>query len=543
MPRFLVLRCALFAVATPLTAQIAGVLPNEGLFVHAWPETVVSGQLHALSAQACRFDPASPVDAVVLRAHEVGAGETSRVLYTMRNVAGSHACVSLGAAADFAVVSLDDGAEGVVALGNDGSVRLIRWSAGQLTPSSQTLTAWPGFRHISAVPNGSTTELVGYDSSGIRIKRATWSGSQLGPTSQHFVAQNVTYVAGMDWNHDGVLEFVLGTPAATYVNAWNMAPVATLPVVPPTAAITVFTRVSHATTGDQLVTVAWDGTQTVMTCVNSTTNCVMPLGDRPVGAMAVYDRDGDGDEDILLGDAEHSVVRVLQRDAAGYTLLEAPLLVGTAAADRGIAALCGRDLDGDGDGDVLAWNSGTMKVHTLLDALREPRRPLEVHGDVANASVGATVAIDVAVSLPRELSQLEPTAQQFRVRLIGWLADPVTGIVLPQRAVDQELAFAPTTTELLTQVTFALPAAHQGRFHLQLQTGVVAVLAGGERRMLPTMLVHLTNDVVREAALRLVVEQERTGNLTGGSKPGDGGGDGNILGTKTGKHEVGAPPQ
>lgn len=517
-------------------------MPHDALFVHAWPETVASGTLNPVSARLCRFDPATGVDAILLRAHEVGAGEASRLLFAQRRIGSAHAPVALGAALDFAVVPCTVG-EGVVTLGSDGALRLVRWGAGQATPTVQALALWPGFRHLAAVRNGATTELFAYDAASIRIKRATWNGAQLGPASLVFVPPNVDVIEGIDWNHDGSLELVLGTPGANYVQGWNLAPVVTLPVVPGPTTAQVTTIVSHAqAAGDQLVTFVWDGTQTVMAWANATTSGSLSIGNLPVGAVAAYDRDGDGDEDILLGDAVHSVVRVLRRDAAGYTPLVAPLLTGSAAADAGIGAVCGGDIDGDGDGDLVAWNRGTMNVHSLFDATRLGQAPRDVHADVGSASVGAVVALPVTIDLPPALPVAQPAASSFQIRMLGWLADPVTGVVLPQHVVDQELAIDPNWGQLTTTVTFALPAAHLGMFHLQLQVGVVAILGTGERRSLPTQLLHVTNDAVIEARVRASVEQQCTGSITVPGK-GDGGGDGNILGTKTGKHDVGVPPE
>jgi len=281
----------------------------------------------------------------------------------------------------------------------------------------------------------------------------------------------------------------------------------------------------------------------VMSWANATTSGAMSLGNVPMGAIAVYDRDGDGDEDVLLGDAAHSVVRVLHRGEAGYTLLTAPLLTGTAANDAGIGALCGGDLDGDGDGDVVAWNRGTMNVHTLRDALRSNLAPPFLAADVAGAAVdGGTVSMAAWIGLPGGVAAAQPAASSFLLQCRGWLADPVTGIVAPQRVVDLELPIAASWPGTGAQLAFALPAAHQGRFHLQLQCGVVAVLGNGERRNLPTTLLHATNDTAIEARVRAEVEQQRSGFLVLPGKD-DGGGDGNILGTKTGKHVVGEPPQ
>jgi hypothetical protein len=269
---------------------------------------------------------------------------------------------------------------------------------------------------------------------------------------------------------------------------------------------------------------------------------VMVLGSYAVGAIATFDRDGDGDEDLLLGDAAHSVVHVLLREPDGYVHTVAPLLVGPCAADAGIGALAGGDLDGDGDGDVLAWNRGTLNTHSVFDATSGSQRLREVRGDIRGATIGNVVELPVAVELPVGLLENQPTATSFRLRFHGWLVDPISGLVQPQRVVDHEVLIDASHSAVATTVAFALPATGLASFHLQLVAGVVAIMGTGERRPLPATLVHMTNDPVREAAIQNTVAGELTGNPHG-KLGGDGGGDGNILGAKTGKHQIGAPPE
>jgi hypothetical protein len=321
-----------------------------------------------------------------------------------------------------------------------------------------------------------------------------------------------------------------------------MAPVASLPLsIPSNSSLAATTCVSHsAAAGDQLVVVVWDGSMTVMSWANSAGSGVLALGQVPLGAVAVYDRDGDGDEDLLIGDAVHSVVHLLRREATGYTHYLMPLLVGPAAPDGGIAALAGGDLDGDGDGDVLAWNSGTANVHTVFDAGASGWRPLAVHAD-AVAPIGNVVELPVTVQLPANPSQLALPGASFRVHFDGWLVESATQCVAPQRVVAHDEEIGAMQEQLATVLAFPLPAGSQGRYHLELTAGLVAVLGSGERRALPTRLLHVTDDPLQEPAIYTFVDAELAGNKKVG--PGDGGGDGNILGIKTGKYQIGVPPE
>jgi hypothetical protein len=302
----------------------------------------------------------------------------------------------------------------------------------------------------------------------------------------------------------------------------------------------VTTCVSHSTSlGDQLIFIVWDGAQAAMTWTNSATTGTLVLGPYQVGAVATYDRDGDGDEDVLIGDGAHSVVHVLLREPSGYSHRVLPLLIAAAAPDAGVGAIAGGDLDGDGDGDVLAWSRSALNVHTVLDAAAPAQRPVSLRADVSGLG-GATIDLPITVGLPGNLAVLQPAPSAFVVHFDGWLVDPSTGFVLPHRTVAQDVALAPTQQELSTTLSFALPPSSAGLFHLELSAGVVAILAGGERRALPTVLLHATNDMSKEVEIWTQVDAE----LGGTGKLGrDGGGDGSILGTKTGKFEIGIPPQ
>ncbi|MFY9342400.1 MAG: hypothetical protein WAT39_07915 [Planctomycetota bacterium] len=523
------------AVMASIPCQSAGLLEPAARFVHAWPESGGAAGLQPVAARLCRFDAASECDAVLLRAKGQGTSSGSRSLVVMRGVAAAHACVPLADAIDFVVVPVAAGAQGVIALATNGALRLYRWPAGQAAPTSQEVGTWHGCKRLAAVGKGKDTELFGFGACNHRIQRATWSGAGLRASSAATVSAQVDAIEAIDWDRDGNPELVFATPAGLFVQQWNLAPVAVLPLLP---GASISTCVSHAATaGDLLVAVLWDGTQSALVWANAATQGIVLLGNHRPGPITVYDRDGDGDEDVLIGDAQHSVVRVLVREVHGWVQLAAPLLTGSAAPDAGIGAVCGGDLDGDGDGEVLAWNDGTLRLHSLFDATRVDPAPLACRAEVTGAVSGTAVALPVVVDLPELADAGDLT---FALRLTGWLVDPVTGFVQPQRVVDSELAIETAATRHETTLTFPLPAACQGRFHLQLRVGLVAVADGGERRCLPPMVVHVTNDLVQELAIRAAVEQELTGSV---GKPGDGGGDGNILGSKTGKHQIGVPPR
>ena len=75
---------------------------------------------------------------------------------------------------------------------------------------------------------------------------------------------------------------------------------------------------------------------------------------------------------------------------------------------------------------------------------------------------------------------------------------------------------------------------------LQLQVAVVSARPNGTTRSYPGVLQYLTSDGRLEEVFRQLVEIELTGSLSRNGR--DGGGDGNIVGTKTTRHDVGLPP-
>jgi hypothetical protein len=266
---------------------------------------------------------------------------------------------------------------------------------------------------------------------------------------------------------------------------------------------------------------------------------MLNLGTLSASAMAAYDRDGDGADDIVLADAAHSVLHVFLRRGNEFVPATAPLLVGSAAPDGGLSAVVGADLDGDGDGDLMAWSDGSAVTHTFLDGLVCDRRPVTASGDLVHAVLGVTAAIPVAVTLPSGLPALASPGTSFCLRMDGWLVDPVTDVLVPQRVLGQDTPIASTQASLETTVTFPLNGMGSN-FLLQLQIAVVAVHADGSRHSCPSLLLHLTPSAPRDEAMRAQVELERTGNQA--TTKSDGGGDGNILGTKTTKIAVGSPP-
>jgi hypothetical protein len=215
------------------------------------------------------------------------------------------------------------------------------------------------------------------------------------------------------------------------------------------------------------------------------------------------------------------------------------LLVGSAAPDGGLSAVVGADLDGDGDGDLMAWSDGSAVTHTFLDGLVTDLRPVAASGDLVRAALGVTAAIPLAVTLPAGLSALASPGTSFCVRMDGWLVDPVTDLVIPQRVLGQDTPIASTQASLETTLAFPL-GGMAANFLLQLQIAVVAIHADGSRHAYPSLLLDLTPSVSRSEAIGAEVELERTGSQSTSKM--DGGGDGNILGTKTTKIAVGSPP-
>jgi hypothetical protein len=180
MIRRLATYSALVALVAPAMPQNGAALPIEARYVHPWHESGTVTTLAATKARALRFDPASGIDLVVLRSLSTGPGPAPASAFTLRDVGRAHACYPLGAVVDFETVPCADGTEGVLTLASDGSIRLLRWQAGQPAPSSQVIGFWPGFRRLAVVRAGSSTHVFGFDSANSRIRRATWSGSQLG---------------------------------------------------------------------------------------------------------------------------------------------------------------------------------------------------------------------------------------------------------------------------------------------------------------------------------------------------------------------------
>lgn len=529
----------------PCDAQSPTTWQREALYAHAWPETVAQSQqlagsqLQARSAGLVRFDAAARVDAVVLRAVEVVNNEIARGLFLLRDVARAHACVPLGAAVDFAVVPCGPGQQGVLALQADGALRLHRWPTGQNLPSSTLVGTWPGYRRLAFV-RGATQEVIGFDFAGLRIRRAQWTGAQVGVASTVTTLANISFVDAMDWNGDGVSELLLGSASATYVSAWSAALLDSLPIGGPSGSVTL-RCVSRASTGDHLVTCVWDGANALLSWGNATAAGALPLAGFAPAMIVAFDRDADGDDDLVLADATRGALRLLVREPNGYRQEAASLAATPTQPDVGIGAVAAGDIDGDRDGDVLAWQRGTMRTHTLLDDGLPRQRPVAIYGDVFGASVGQTVQLGVAISLPQGFALLHPAGAAFHLQIDGWLVDPATGFVRRQRALSMAIPVGSEQGSVFDDVEFT-PIASGGQFHLQLQAALVATTLAGEARTLPSLMLHLTNDALAEQQLRVTVADERIGGGPGKGK-GDGGGDGNIVGTKTGKHQISEPPE
>ena len=522
-----------------VAAQVVGDLPCEARFVHVWPEPSSPHGLLATRARYCHVGDDDRGDVALLRSFEDVNGTSHTSLVYLPDAGRAQACVPLGLAQDFVVLPHTGAncADGLLALENDGSLTCYSCLPGQQMPAPQLVDTWPGTSRLWAVPNGSTTEVFGLANNGNRLRRATWCGQQLGPMTETAALPDIASIQGMDWDGDGVQEIVVTTASQAAVLHWDLSPVTSIPlftVTPP------MLRVSRsASHGDLLVAYLSDGTNAVVAWANAATSGFLGLGTIAAGAMTAYDRDGDGDEEIALADAVHSRLYVLLRQGNQFVLSTVCLLAGTEVPDGPLTAVAGGDLDGDGDGDLLAFAAGSNATHTYLDGLISDRRPASVHGDMAAASIGPQTTIPITVKLPGGLATMAPPGATLFLRFDGWLVDPQTGLVVPQRVLGLDVPVAPGQGLQTAPITFSQPESSFADFLLQLHVSIVAVFVDGTRRSFPSQLLWLTPNAELEQQVRREVGTELTGDLPLAS---EGGGDGNIVGTKTTKHEVGVPP-
>lgn len=532
---------ALFAVS--LAAQPQTWVTPELRTVHDWPEPQLAGSFRGLLLSTARLTADSHGDAVLLRATLVAGQESARDAFVLRHVARHHAPWSLGPAVDVAVLPGGTvGADAVLTLGPEGALRLHRWTAGQVAPQTQLLANWPGFRRLIAAPHAVGVEVMAIDAAGVRLRRATWNGLVLGQHSQLLGRSGLQDAAVMDWDGDGVPELVVQTLAGIFIDRWNQVPLTSLPLPGTLGVLQLIGAVvsPSASHGDLLVAAFTDGQQTIVSWQNAAGGGSQVLAGVRVAAVAVYDRDGDGDADLLLADGSRNLVHVLQRQATGFRRVGLPLLAGEAAPNVGCVAVAGRDLDGDGDGDVLALGASAMELHSFFDAIATPVRPLALYADLYGGE-DVHAVLPLYVDLPAALRSLPTGATAMHLLVDGWALDPATGLVDPARCIQLQSPFAAGLHQVAVSLPVPAALAQQTDFQLQLQVAVALDLVGGGRRVLPSRMLHVVTDSKQAELVRTRVALELTGDSKHGG--GDGGGDGNILGGKTGKHEIGRPPE
>lgn len=540
----------LFVLCAPdVASQVE--LPSAARCVHEWPEALPPVGLTMTAAQPCRLGDDLRRDVALLRATGGTPGGLLRALVYLPDCGRAHACVPLASVLDFTTVSRSDRPEldGLLALGIDGTLTWFACDPGQQVPGARVVGSWPGTTRLWAVDSGTSIEIFGLDSTGIRLRRATWSGSALGPVSTVVTLPGTLEVLGMDWDGDGLPEIVIGGLQGVTVRGWTQQspiPIASLPPVQlPLSGAPPLLEVSRSSAGrDLLVSAVSDGTGTVVFWANDASSGFLPLPDTAIAAAATYDRDGDGDDDVALADALHSRLHVLLREGSSFRLHRAPLLIGSAVPDGGLSSVAGADLDGDGDGDLVAWSAGSGITHTFFDGLVDDRGPRWAVGDWTSAAVGPSTTIPVTVGLPRALAAMVPPGGTAEVRFDGWLIDPTTGLVVPQSVLAHSLPLAGVASgAVVVPLTFPVPAAWTADFVLQLHIGVEARTPAGQVHSFPQQLLYLTPSAAREAMLLALVAFERTGNRTAeAAGKWDGGGDGNVLGKKTTQHDIGRPP-
>jgi hypothetical protein len=308
-----------------------------------------------------------------------------------------------------------------------------------------------------------------------------------------------------------------------------------------------------AWTGDHLVAYGYRQGQFQLFVLNAGSAAFVPLGDGDAAAaIAAFDDNGDGIEEITIANGTRSAFRIVARDpdtgAFDTAIVSHVLTYGPLRADGPVDAWCGGDFDGDGDGDFVGFQSQNDYMHVAFGTTAPAARPVgagvsDTQSGAITEGGGPSLQLIMWVDVPANWASLAAANETAYVEIHGWVR-PDVGLPLEPFASIQvsEVASQQVTVLVATQPGTTV---HPTRWSVVVHGRLVMVGPNGERR-LPVRARMWSPDLAQMQAAHALAWACRHGTVGPAYTPHEvigTGGDGNTTDPSGGGRPPNEPPR
>ena len=281
---------------------------------------------------------------------------------------------------------------------------------------------------------------------------------------------------------------------------------------------------------------------------------LISVGQRACTSMIGVRHDGDALEELVLGSGTAAELHLLRRtgdadlvelSASWGTRIPLVAEAGSPVPPEPPTVIAGTDIDGDGDGDLLAFqpgNEGLQLVHAAHTTGWSP----DIRGEKFSLSIeNGQGSLDVVLTMPASWPAMGgSSAGPTHVLVEGWLQPDEASSKIDQRALD-ELVTMPPMPSPYAAPELTIPISWTGTFSeddfvLHLYCTPVRVVDEVIVRYFPAHFEYFTPDRDVEWSVQEKVYVELHGDPILGNHDIDG--DGNVCGTRGGNTPPGDPP-
>ncbi|MBL8749328.1 MAG: hypothetical protein JNK78_09210 [Planctomycetes bacterium] len=404
--------------------------------------------------------------------------------------------------------------------------------------------SWAGFAHLWAGSDGVTPWLFAGGPSAGGIRRAVWTGAWtlVGTVP---VPGDPTTVLTMDWGGGPEHELVLRYGSEVFVTTWGGTAIWYFQFPASPAGEDLLAVVpGNGVSKDLLVAFGWFPASPewpvashVLVAQYAGFSQVVDFGNVTAASLAGGDMDGDGRNDVLVGDATNSIVHFVRSGQAANGVTELvragqwDLVSGPDRPNGAVDALCAADFDGDQDCDLMALQQQERLHHFLAgDVVNVRPTWMQQH---SSALTPNTLSWTVDVGLPMDVTQ-GPLPVELELRV--WMQPSAAANLEPMaRAVVRvPVPLGATTMSVPVEVSAAglVPAGWIAFVYAR-------AIRRGELGMEP--LSSLVSCYSQDASFLDLRESRAYGDTTG-AEIGFNGGDGDIVGGGVTRRPPTEPP-
>ncbi len=302
------------------------------------------------------------------------------------------------------------GGDGLVSLGAAGLRKhVFQPSAGTFAETTVGSGAWIGASRLGSadLDTAGADDVFALTTGGTGVVMLTGLAGASPQETSFTLPAPANDLRAVDWVGTPAREIAVLTGTTVTIHRLGGLTVAGFGLAGPVSAWTVLRRT--ATGSERLAFVVRSGGQDVLqVAAHGTALASYPLGAQGVVTLAARDIDLDGDDDLIATRSSSGHALLLYRQADGSFFLgtggsgEIDLGAGPAAGDPGTAGIAFADFDGDGDHDLLApvpaLDALSLVENRLLDAALA-RPGLSARAFVENLDSGA-VHVELELQAP-----------------------------------------------------------------------------------------------------------------------------------------------